>query len=70
MMHLICKPIFKGWKLNEKVTTDDKMTCREIRRNSFGCVKLKDECEKCQKIQHIGECNVDIALNYPTGNIK
>lgn len=31
------------------------MTCREIRRNSAGCIKLKDECEKCKEIQHIGK---------------
>lgn len=54
----------EGWKLNEKVTTDDKMTCREIRRNSFGCVKLKDECEKCQKIQHI-DCSGKRPLEGP-----
>lgn len=32
---------------------NDKMTCREIRRNSAGCINLKDECEKCKEIQHI-----------------
>lgn len=34
---------------------NDKMTCREIRRNSAGCVRLREECEKCKEIQHIGE---------------
>lgn len=34
---------------------NDKMTCREIRRNSAGCVKLREECEKCKEIQHIGK---------------
>lgn len=32
-----------------------RMTCREIRRNSAGCIKFRDECQKCKDIQHIGE---------------
>lgn len=32
----------------------DHMTCREIRRNSAGCIKLREECEKCKAIQSIG----------------
>lgn len=32
-----------------------RMTCREIRRNSAGCIKFRDECEKCKEIQHLGE---------------
>ncbi|XP_036405725.1 clusterin [Megalops cyprinoides] len=31
----------------------DHMTCREIRRNSAGCIKLREECEKCKEIQSI-----------------
>lgn len=34
---------------------DDRMTCREIRRNSAGCIRFKDECEKCKAIEHIGK---------------
>uniref|UniRef100_A0A8B9PGT8 Clusterin n=1 Tax=Apteryx owenii TaxID=8824 RepID=A0A8B9PGT8_APTOW len=30
--------------------TDDRMVCREIRRNSAGCLKMRDECEKCREI--------------------
>ncbi|XP_026174189.1 clusterin isoform X2 [Mastacembelus armatus] len=30
-----------------------RMTCREIRRNSAGCLKFRDECQKCKEIQHI-----------------
>lgn len=62
-MHFICKPVFTDGKVNEDVIIskpfgNDKMTCREIRRNSAGCIKLKEECEKCKEIQHIGKCNI------------
>ncbi|XP_056284360.1 clusterin [Pseudoliparis swirei] len=30
-----------------------RMTCREIRRNSAGCLKFREECQKCKEIQHI-----------------
>lgn len=30
--------------------TNDRMVCREIRRNSAGCLRLRDECEKCREI--------------------
>uniref|UniRef100_A0A8C2D7A4 Clusterin n=1 Tax=Cyprinus carpio TaxID=7962 RepID=A0A8C2D7A4_CYPCA len=43
---------------------NDKMTCREIRRNSAGCIKLKDECEKCKEIQHI-DCSGKRPLEGP-----
>lgn len=32
-----------------------KITCREIRRNSAGCLRFRNECEKCRELQHIGE---------------
>lgn len=32
-----------------------KMTCREIRRNSAGCLKFRNECQKCKDIQRVGE---------------
>ncbi|XP_073529005.1 clusterin [Phyllobates terribilis] len=31
-------------------STDDKMVCRELRRNSAGCLKMTDKCEKCKEI--------------------
>ncbi|KAK1796141.1 hypothetical protein P4O66_009222 [Electrophorus voltai] len=43
---------------------DDKMTCREIRRNSAGCIKLREECEKCKEIQHI-DCSGKNPLEGP-----
>ncbi|XP_053239851.1 clusterin isoform X1 [Podarcis raffonei] len=29
---------------------DDRLVCREIRRNSAGCLRMKERCEKCQAI--------------------
>ncbi|XP_058234749.1 clusterin isoform X1 [Hemibagrus wyckioides] len=43
---------------------NNKMTCREIRRNSAGCIKLRDECEKCKEIQHI-DCSGKKPLEGP-----
>ncbi|XP_051581101.1 clusterin-like [Myxocyprinus asiaticus] len=43
---------------------NDKMTCREIRRNSAGCIQLKEECEKCKEIQHI-DCSGKRPLEGP-----
>ncbi|XP_069831835.1 clusterin isoform X2 [Dendropsophus ebraccatus] len=31
-------------------SSDDKMVCRELRRNSAGCLKMKEKCEKCKEI--------------------
>ncbi|XP_054618626.1 clusterin [Dunckerocampus dactyliophorus] len=41
-----------------------KMTCREIRRNSAGCLKFRDECEKCKEIEHI-DCSGKKPLEGP-----
>ncbi|XP_064267553.1 clusterin isoform X5 [Passer domesticus] len=30
--------------------SDDRMVCREIRRNSAGCLRMRDECEQCREI--------------------
>lgn len=32
----------------------DRMVCREIRRNSAGCLRMRDECEKCREILAVG----------------
>ncbi|KAM3930795.1 clusterin isoform 2-T2 [Leptodactylus fuscus] len=34
-------------------STDDKTVCRELRRNSAGCLKMKEKCEKCKEILNI-----------------
>lgn len=43
---------------------DGRMTCREIRRNSAGCIKFRDECQKCKDIQHI-DCSGTRPLEGP-----
>uniref|UniRef100_A0A8C0VHW4 Clusterin n=2 Tax=Cyanistes caeruleus TaxID=156563 RepID=A0A8C0VHW4_CYACU len=30
--------------------SNDRMVCREIRRNSAGCLRMRDECEECREI--------------------
>ncbi|TRZ08021.1 hypothetical protein HGM15179_019086, partial [Zosterops borbonicus] len=30
--------------------SNDRMVCREIRRNSAGCLRMRDECEQCREI--------------------
>ncbi|XP_041109401.1 clusterin-like [Polyodon spathula] len=42
----------------------DRMKCREIRRNSAGCLKLKEECEKCKEILLI-DCSGKRPLEGP-----
>lgn len=42
-----------------------KITCREIRRNSAGCLRFRNECEKCKEIQHIGENHSDLPSGSP-----
>ncbi|KAL0967435.1 hypothetical protein UPYG_G00252190 [Umbra pygmaea] len=46
------------------VTKPSGMTCREIRRNSAGCIKLRGECEKCVAIQDI-DCSGKKPLSGP-----
>ncbi|XP_068433861.1 clusterin [Clinocottus analis] len=40
------------------------MTCKEIRRNSAGCLRFRDECQKCKEIQHI-DCSGTKPLEGP-----
>lgn len=39
----------------------DRTVCKEIRHNSTGCLKMKDQCEKCQEI-----LSVDCSTNNPS----
>ncbi|XP_051471814.1 clusterin isoform X2 [Apus apus] len=39
-----------GFASESRNFSDDRMVCREIRRNSAGCLRLRDECEKCREI--------------------
>ncbi|NXF40961.1 CLUS protein, partial [Nyctibius bracteatus] len=40
---------------------DDRMVCREIRRNSAGCLRMRDECEKCREILSVDCGQTDAA---------
>ncbi|KAK5852715.1 hypothetical protein PBY51_006561 [Eleginops maclovinus] len=43
---------------------DGTMTCREIRRNSAGCLKFREECQKCKDIQQM-DCSGRKPLDGP-----
>ncbi|XP_069089809.1 clusterin-like [Pleurodeles waltl] len=35
---------------SENTTSNDRMVCKELRRNSEGCLMMKDKCDKCKEI--------------------
>ncbi|NXM33765.1 CLUS protein, partial [Oxyruncus cristatus] len=39
-----------GSGLESRNFSNDRMVCKEIRRNSAGCLRMRDECEKCREI--------------------
>uniref|UniRef100_A0A096M3Y7 Clusterin n=1 Tax=Poecilia formosa TaxID=48698 RepID=A0A096M3Y7_POEFO len=49
---------------SDAAPNEGKMTCREIRRNSAGCIKFRNECEKCKEIQHL-DCSGNRPLEGP-----
>ncbi|XP_077443866.1 clusterin [Stigmatopora argus] len=62
-------PTNEDGSMNEDVVVtkpfgDGSMTCREIRRNSAGCLKFRDECQKCKEIEHI-DCSGKKPLEGP-----
>ncbi|XP_062344347.1 clusterin, partial [Cinclus cinclus] len=42
-------PLGESWPESRNFS-DDRMVCREIRRNSAGCLRMRDECEQCREI--------------------
>lgn len=49
---------------------DDRVVCKEIRHNSTGCLRMKDQCDKCQEIlavdcsaEHPGQAQLRQELN-------
>uniref|UniRef100_A0A8C6ZH81 Clusterin n=1 Tax=Nothoprocta perdicaria TaxID=30464 RepID=A0A8C6ZH81_NOTPE len=48
-----------GFAAEPRNSTDERMVCREIRRNSAGCLKMRDECEKCQEILELDCADAD-----------
>ncbi|XP_029902517.1 clusterin [Myripristis murdjan] len=59
-------PTSEDGSVNEDVitTTSNGMTCRQIRRNSAGCIRFRGECQKCKEIQHI-DCSGKKPLEGP-----
>lgn len=62
-------PTNEDGSMNEDVVItrpfgDGSMTCREIRRNSAGCLKFRDECQKCKEIEHV-DCSGKKPLEGP-----
>ncbi|XP_056150058.1 clusterin isoform X2 [Lampris incognitus] len=62
-------PTSEDGSVNEDVVItkpfgDGRMTCKQIRRNSAGCIKLREECNKCKEIQHI-DCSGKKPLEGP-----
>ncbi|XP_004682584.1 PREDICTED: clusterin [Condylura cristata] len=37
---------------------DDRTVCKEIRHNSTGCLRMKDQCDKCQEILAV-DCSAE-----------
>ncbi|XP_043541062.1 clusterin [Chiloscyllium plagiosum] len=55
------KGIFHNIESNMTNSTEggDQYICREIRRNSSGCMKLSDKCEKCKELMSLECFDVD-----------
>uniref|UniRef100_A0A8C2PML9 Clusterin n=1 Tax=Capra hircus TaxID=9925 RepID=A0A8C2PML9_CAPHI len=47
--------------VTEFTENNDRTVCKEIRHNSTGCLRMKDQCEKCQEI-----LEVDCSASSPT----
>uniref|UniRef100_A0A8C8VKS4 Clusterin n=1 Tax=Pelusios castaneus TaxID=367368 RepID=A0A8C8VKS4_9SAUR len=50
-----------GFTTEIRNSSDDRMVCREIRRNSAGCLKMKDKCDKCREILSVDCSQTDPA---------
>ncbi|CAL8317567.1 unnamed protein product [Merluccius merluccius] len=62
-------PTSEDGSVNEDVVItkpfgNGQMTCREIRRNSAGCIKLREECQKCKDIRDL-DCSGKKPLEGP-----
>ncbi|KAM8810015.1 clusterin [Eudromia elegans] len=52
-------PIASPLPAEPRNSTDERLVCREIRRHSAGCLKMRDECEKCQEILSLDCADAD-----------
>uniref|UniRef100_H3AKI2 Clusterin n=1 Tax=Latimeria chalumnae TaxID=7897 RepID=H3AKI2_LATCH len=66
MQFLKKKKCFGPYKGTIAPAPNDQMLCREIRRNSAGCLKLSEKCEKCQEILSV-DCS---GKRPPQGPLK
>ncbi|XP_078068795.1 clusterin [Mustelus asterias] len=48
-----------GQNMTNSTGGQDPLICREIRRNSSGCMKLSDKCEKCKELMSLECFDVD-----------
>ena len=50
---------------------NDRTVCKEIRHNSTGCLRMKDQCEKCQEILEVGESGAPglLCLQVPSTSL-
>ncbi|KAM5264104.1 clusterin [Ctenodactylus gundi] len=53
-------PAFQSPEMDITRGPDDRTVCKEIRHNSTGCLRMKDQCEKCKEI-----LSVDCSTNNP-----
>ncbi|XP_006153284.1 clusterin isoform X1 [Tupaia chinensis] len=54
-------PAFQPPSMDITEGNDDRSVCREIRHNSTGCLRMKDQCDKCREI-----LSVDCSANNPS----
>ncbi|KFP06980.1 Clusterin, partial [Calypte anna] len=47
------RPLGGGSSSESHNSSNERMVCREIRRNSAGCLRMRDECEKCREILNV-----------------
>ncbi|XP_043918618.1 clusterin [Protopterus annectens] len=53
--HFFRDPIFStgNYTVTSNESKDGQMQCKEIRRNSAGCLQLSEKCEKCKEIMSL-----------------
>ncbi|XP_014395564.1 PREDICTED: clusterin isoform X2 [Myotis brandtii] len=58
------EPLFEFPMVEFPEENDNRTICKEIRHNSTGCLKMKDQCAKCQEI-----LSVDCSGSNPAQNL-
>ncbi|XP_054431980.1 clusterin isoform X2 [Pteronotus mesoamericanus] len=60
----IHRPLFQFPMEDFTAEGDNRTVCKEIRHNSTGCLRMKDQCAKCQEI-----LSVDCSSSDPSQNL-